>query len=110
MSIEWFLYLADIANSLGAFFSISGLIMIVSGVILLIDKYIDDEEVRASKTLLFFITFIGAMFFITSCFIPSEKTIYLIAGAHELKSSDVSNKVEAVIEKKLDEYLKDDAK
>jgi hypothetical protein len=47
---------------------------------------------------------------IIQCSIPFEKTMYLMVGAHIIKSSAIPSKVEAVISKKLDEYLAEEKK
>lgn len=54
----------------------------------------------------------GLSIFIVSLIVtiltPSEKTIYLMLGAHYLKSSTIPSKVELLINKKLDTYLSED--
>lgn len=45
--------------------------------------------------------------------IPSEKTIYLMLGAHgveKLAESEIGNKVYTILNQKLDEYLKESVK
>jgi len=45
-----------------------------------------------------------------TCFIPSEKTVYLMLGASHadgLLKSDEAKKVRAIINKKLDEFIKE---
>jgi MFS family permease len=45
-----------------------------------------------------------------SCFIPSQKTMYLMLGANFIKNSTLPSKVELAIEKRIDQYLADDDK
>ena len=40
-----------------------------------------------------------------NCFLPSERTMYLMIGANYFKNSSLPPKIELIIEKKLDEYL-----
>jgi hypothetical protein len=47
---------------------------------------------------------------IVHCIFPTEKTIYMMMGAHYIGKSDVPAKIESAIVKKLDEYLKEDGK
>jgi hypothetical protein len=42
--------------------------------------------------------------------LPSEKTMYLMAGAKCLQDSIIPKKIELIISKKLDEYLLEDNK
>lgn len=63
-----------------------------------IGKFHDVKDRQAFKTFIVLI--------IAFVFLPSEKTMYMMLGAHYLKKSDIPQKLELVINKKLDEYLK----
>lgn len=117
MSIEWFLYLANFIDNindglniifwltlliLGSVWLIKGLSFIAEGGDSFFPKLSENSNKIFKKLLI--------PIFIILMFLPSGKTLYLIAGANLAKQSYIPSKVELVIEKKLDEYLKEDSK
>jgi hypothetical protein len=117
MNIETMIYLAHVLPEIGGIFtlfSLFGTIIVVGTCFFKKMDAFDEEEhykvnvffknyiVKNSKWV-FLLFLIGALF-------PSEKTIYLILGAHYLKDSTLPSKVEIAIDKKIDEYLKEDGK
>jgi len=105
MSIEWVLYWIDILNNLSTAFgfiiAISSLAIILSAVgcamaenfeyFLKIKKYI-------------WMPLLALLIF---AFIPSQKTMYMMVGTKYLKQSKLPEKIELVLQKKLDELLVD---
>lgn len=117
MSIELFLYLIDRLDVVNFLAGLSAMLLIAAPMLAIyfIDNVNKDkEECREdarklwkfikSKWYVYFIVFFLAFI------LPSQKTMYLIAGAHYLKKSDIPSKVEMAINKKLNEYLDYDEK
>lgn len=111
MSIEWILYLIDVLvaidNISAVIFIISLIGFILTGIACITMKAEESEEYAIkfmkslfNKALVFLL--LSSSFLI---FIPSKQTMYTILGANYLKKSDLPAKVEAVLNKKLDEYL-----
>lgn len=114
MSIELLLYLIDIAGNLSVAL---GIVIVASLIALLISTIIlavcfgeTNDDFKESK--LFFLynsiwSHIGKIIvvLILAILCPSQKTMYMIVGAHYLKASTLPSKVELAIEKKIDEYL-----
>lgn len=114
MSIELFFYLADLFENIS---SVAAVILIFIGIsmffspiaISLLDDMSWDIEINIKRIFVYAIStaLICALIAIIT---PSKKTMYLMVGAHYLKKSDIPTKVELVINKKLDEYLKGESK
>ena len=115
MSIEWFLYLTNIVKNLNDNLSfVVFVLIIILGIMWFIKGVVKAAEERDIFLNIYYYSKWAMKIFIPviliSSFIPSERTMYLILGAHIIKQSDLPSKVELVIEKKLDEYLKEDDK
>ena len=114
MSIELILYLTNICENLNNFVGIITFIFISISVVCLFfggldyaqgyDKY---EESFFGKTINTIKKYCPWLFVCVALliFVPSERTIYLMLGANYFKNSILPPKVEAVLEKKLDDYL-----
>jgi hypothetical protein len=115
MSIEWLLYLIDISKNIsnGATFIFITLFtnFIIVIIILAIIKAVNEDEEYSGSMLHKFLKYIThnvwKVIFLGSilCFLPSEKTMYMMLGAHYLKTNTLPSKVELAIEKKIDSYL-----
>ena len=112
MSIELVLYIIDILKNIS---TISGLLMVTSGLILLSILIIlmlvienDEESEKKLKKIsrkMFVIFIISTPICI---FIPSEKTLYMMVGSKYLKESGIPKKVHELINQKLDKLLEKD--
>lgn len=115
MSIEFILYLIDMLGN------VSGLItgiLIASSLLLFIlcffsiDEYTEFKNTLGAKALAIFFKYswLYILLALTTAFIPSQKTMYLMLGANYLKNSTLPSKVEIAISKKIDEYLVEEKK
>ncbi len=93
-TLSIFLYLADILNSLSAFFTISGILcMVVPFTAFMMQDEFNIEN--PGKCLKWCIP-IAVLCFLIACVIPDKKTMYMIAGvelANSVMQSDDFNKV-----------------
>ena len=112
MSIELFIYLASLFDELKpALQELIGFAIFIIGcgfAVLYAFDYTDEEilerRVRFKKYLLILL-----VSFLSIFFIPSSKTMYLIAAARygqESLQSDTAKKVKTILDDKLDEMLK----
>jgi heme/copper-type cytochrome/quinol oxidase subunit 2 len=109
MSIELFLYLIDLIASIGIMSCLLFFILIIILIVELIKAFNDDDDEGKFK----YSTKLKKYFCILAIIImiiPSEKTMYLMLGSNYLKKSDIPQKVELAINKKLDEYLNEGTK
>ena len=110
MSIELLIYVADLANRVPAIIIIAVAVnigaLIVAGVNM-VDRYHDNSKtVDYCKK----VGRISAIIVVVCFFIPSQKTIYMIAGTsigREVVQSDIGIKVKKIIESKLNDYVKE---
>ena len=110
MSIELLIYVADLATRVPAiiFFAILAILgsLIVGGVLLLESDGEPTKLVNTCKK----VSGISAIVLAICFFIPSQKTIYMMAGAsigREVAQSDIAIKVKKIIESKLNDYVKE---
>ena len=110
MSIELLIYVADLANRVPAIIVIASITivgaLIVAGVNMA-ETYDDN-----SKTIDYCkkVGRISAIVIVICFFIPSQKTIYMVAGAsigRDIVQSDIAIKVKKIIESKLNDYVKE---
>lgn len=123
MSAATWIYLINLLDNLNGFFvflcALTTIIFILSGIFAL-TKYNDldygfqsekdashEEFLKALKFLKLSLLFTVVFWFMT-IFIPSEKSMYLMVGTSYLEKSNIPNKVEQVINKKLDYYLNEE--
>ncbi len=114
MTAATYLYLISLINNFRESFHYLMILLVIpiviSGVTILIwhieeikDKSKPNFWLKSSIVSVFIASFI-------SCFLPSEKTMYLMIGANYLEKSGIPTKVEQVINKKLNEYLLEEVK
>jgi hypothetical protein len=110
MSIELLIYVADLANRVPAIIVIASITivgaLIVAGVNMA-ETYDDN-----SKTIDYCkkVGRISAIIVVVCFFIPSQKTIYMVAGTsigRDIVQSDIAIKVKKIIESKLNDYVKE---
>lgn len=109
MSIEWFIYLADISCGVKELFGVVSLCgVLLGGIGWLVGSAVPEEIpehlAKLSKKAVVVFVILG---FITA-FIPSQRTIYMMAGAHygmEALQSETAQKVAKLLNGKLDEEL-----
>lgn len=105
MSIELLIYLAGISRGLNIFFILLGLAMLTIGGFALF--YHCCEEIKVPKTL-YAVVVGGFLSFFLGSLVPTERSIYLMAGAHvgkEVLQSETAGKVVDLLNAKLDEEL-----
>ena len=123
MKLSLLVYLASIAGGISKFLMIFGIVFLVLIVLLIINiawqkDFGDDESVEQARNLnkksFKPLLSIGILFIIFSILIPSEKTIYIMAGAYATEQiannervQKIGSDVLEVIENKL-EKLKED--
>ncbi len=116
MSIELVLYLIDLLGNLSKSIWVINIVLIglSAGMFFIsINDWSENSDVEWTDTIFnkirkYFLIIPVSMFL--TCFIPSEKTMYMMIGANVIKSSTIPSKVEEVINKKLDEYLTEEKK
>lgn len=110
MSIELILYLVGLLDNVTMWFAFAFVAVIGSSVylfILTMDEFPGSahaENIKRGKKILKYSTILMLIF----TFLPSSKTAYLMLGAHigkEVVRSETFDKVQKVIDHKLDEYL-----
>jgi hypothetical protein len=107
--LSWMLYFAEIAETVGTFFGVFGILGGLTCITLAIlfygaasDTYGEEKEKYLSTSRLFSrkLLPLAAFFVLLSCFIPSKQTIYLIiaseTGEDVLKSPTGQKAIEAV--------------
>ncbi len=100
MELALLIYLAGIVKKLSAFLCIAGVLLCFIGVVIF-------THTKAFKRALL-ISVVGFLFVFSSVFIPSEKTIYLMAGGYatqEIATSDTAKKALEILNEKLDTEL-----
>ena len=109
MGITEFLYLANLADNIR--FLCAGFLILATIFVFVAIPICDIENCMPEY--LSFIkkymwTYLIAILLLM--FSPSEKTLYLMIGADYFQKSDIPPKIEAALEKKLDEYLAPEVK
>ena len=119
MSIEQFLYLADILPGISrAFGTIGGIIFVLSLIMTVVFTCILYEEgesatVSQIKIRRVFVSLLatGTFLVFIAMAIPERQTIYMIGGvkaSRQFLETKLGHRVEALIDKELDKYLKED--
>lgn len=106
MNIELILYLIDIGINFQIVTFIASIIMMVLYFITAFHNstsFCDNEKISYKNHL--FASKILTVFIFISILVPSKKTMYMMIGAKYLRESNVPEKVQMIINKKLDEYL-----
>ena len=110
MSIELLIYVADLADRVVGIelFAVLAIIgsAVVGGVLLLESDGKPTELVGTCKK----VSGISAIVLVICFLIPSQKTIYMMAGAsigRDVVQSDIAIKVKKIIESKLNDYVKE---
>lgn len=113
MSAELFIYLAYVIDSIGHVLflarCISFLIAIFFG---LVGLNLDPNDKEHQKFIAIgkkYAVITGILMLINS-FLPTERTLYMIAGAHlgkEAIQSETAQKIQKIIDGKLDAYIKE---
>lgn len=100
----WLLYLGDLADKLASGTAMIGTILLMYWAahwfVSLIEKNVQGPSKKA--------VVIASILLIVAILTPSQRTIWLMIGAHgiqEVAESQLSDKVQAVLIKRLDEYL-----
>ena len=109
MNIELVLYLVGLLDNVTLWFAFTFVTFIGSAVCLFIlhvdgNSFGEPTNVQFCKKMLKYSTILLLIF----TFLPSSKTAYLMLGAHigkEVVQSETFDKVQKVIDHKLDEYL-----
>ncbi len=112
MTIELFLYTADvlpkIATVVGVFFTIAVIVSTAAAIVAL-----TDERERTHVPRILAALVVSASCVALSLLVPSRQTLYLMAGAHYAKqavSSKTGEKLKELLEKEIDNLLKDASK
>lgn len=114
MEFALFVYIAGIVGNLSAFFEVSATIVGLLFIALSLrtgmnnDIYEKEESYPYRKALgKFMIVYIITGFFLVAL-IPTQKTMYLMAGAYGSQAiiqSETAGKVVKIVNSKLDEYI-----
>ena len=109
MSIEWFIYLADISCEVKTLLRWVGVVVAIIGIcVFLATLEHEVNEVEQTRKSCVKGMVIGVLLVAIQVFIPSERTIYMMAGAHygmEALQSETAQKVAKLLNGKLDEEL-----
>lgn len=117
MNAATFIYLANLCDGFSVLFTtliiISVVVLIICTIVIIcqinvgventIEKTAHNFTLKITKNCLY----VFSISFFFGIFIPSERTIYLMMGANYLQKSNIPNKVEKIIDKKLDFYLQE---
>jgi hypothetical protein len=110
MNIVLLVYLASIVDTVKASAGVLFMIILIAFLFYLFVCLMDGERVRHGKKISAVILFMG----LVNLFTPSEKTIYLMAGAsiaqdiaNSPKTAAAMEKVYKIVEKKLDSQLEE---
>lgn len=111
MSIELFLYLADVLPRISEVLGVLAFFVGIGGVVMTAGGYIEDVHAFRlwGPMTVAFAVLVG----ITAALVPSKQTIYMMAGATVAKqalNSSIGQKVQQAIEDQLDEFIKKGAK
>jgi len=109
MSIEWLIYLADISNTCSWVVFMSGAALFV-GTVAWICETATEAITKVNGTFTLLSIIFSVLLMLSSIFIPSKEAIYLIAGAHMAKQSNIPAKVMMIVNEKLDELVVKDKK
>lgn len=107
MDITLILYCINLLNNFDEFIALVFIIYFMFYVIGLAIYSGSDGENTLLIKILNKNAWIIILLVITSCFIPSKETMYLMLGTSYLKDSDLPKKVSQAIELKLDSVIKD---
>lgn len=108
MSFELCLYLINLVLNFGNFLGLMGFLgLFASGCIGLFhflegSDYPDERKLKPMKILIW-----AVLSLFLSCFIPSSKTMYVMAGSHYMKQSEIPNEIYKLIKKHLGDELND---
>lgn len=115
MKIETLLYIINVIVNIDVFLAIT-FITFVSYIICSIcfsysktdhfdetEKLIFNDKIKINIKLLF----MAFIILFINCFIPSEKTMYLMLSTKYIKNTDIPSKVLTIINNKLDKYIED---
>lgn len=106
MSIEVIIYLIGVLDQCSALQGIIGFALCVVGSFYLFNIFTDEDRVR--KLNVWFKRLIVC--FLVLLLVPSQKTAYMMLGAHlgkEAIQSETAQKIQKIVSIKLDEYLKE---
>ena len=115
MSIELIIYLVSMLENVCFLKALAAMGVVGSAMFYIIISgwaQVDDDDIQLKKLHTFTTkTFKwSALFLVLSAFIPTQKTAYLMLGAHfgkEVIQSETASKVQRIIDGKLDQYLKE---
>ena len=113
-NLSWFLYAVDLLGNLQGFFGWAAVLLgifIPFILCVMINETWDDDKKPKLWRYLRTSVVSGVIFCLLAIVIPSQKTMYLILGSEvgqKVIQSDTGKKVFDVINKKLDEYLKEE--
>ncbi len=104
MTAAIFIYIAEVMNSLGALLGIIGIGGLIVSAIFTLLVYVEDDKYHGRNWTLIAPVICLAV----ACFIPSSKTMYMMAGAvlgEQALESKVGQKLKEILETKLDQEL-----
>lgn len=114
MSIELIIYLIGILDAMGLFQGLALFSLILSAICLPFiygwEQEIDGNGIKTLKAITSKTFKWSALTLLLLAFIPTQKTAYLMLGAHfgkEVIQSETASKVQRIIDGKLDQYLKE---
>lgn len=109
MSIEWFIYLADISCGVKTLFGVVGMCGgLLGGIGWLIGSVAPEEVPKPVIKMSMNVTVVCLFLGFIATFIPSERSVYMMAGAHygmEALQSETAQKVAKLLNGKLDAEL-----
>ena len=106
MSIEVLIYLAGMLAQCSVLQGITGFALFVVGSFRILNIYSDEDSAR--KLNVWFKRLLVC--FLVLFLVPSQKTAYMMLGAHlgkEAIQSETAQKIQKIVSIKLDEYLKE---
>lgn len=104
MNAAIFIYIADVLSSLGAFFVTIGILGLIIAGCFTAFYAVEAQEYHGKNWVLIVPTVMLAV----ACFIPSSKTMYMMAGAvlgEQALESKVGQQLKEMLELKLDQEL-----
>lgn len=124
MELAIFVYLASVIGNVGVIFAITGILLVVIAASVWGIRYLSyaedasrsyskDSAVKPRSKPFVYSIILGVTLMLLSALLPSQKTMYLMAGAYagqRVVQSYTADKVLKVLNSKLDEYLSETEK
>lgn len=104
MELALFVYLAGVVGNIGAFLTVTSIVLFLAVLFSVIHYSLDEKLSKLSKWYIVAPFIFGLL----SAMVPSEKTMYLMLAGYttqQVVQSETAEKVVKIVNTKLDEYI-----